>query len=125
MGYKKGVIKMAMILVYMGMAAVFGFFLSIYFFLYRLHFARPWRLLVASIVGVIMGCIMAVITLLTVWPPVDYRFSAGGMAIIAVITYGVLFNGSSTFTAVSVKKEVEEDAHLAACRIDFDTSAGS
>lgn len=117
---------MAMIFVNMGLAAGFGFFLSIYFFLYRLHFARPWRLLVGSIVGVIMGCIMAVITLLTVWPPVDYRFSAGGMAIIAVITYGVLFNGSrSTFTAVSVKKEVEEDAHLAACRIDFDTSAGS
>lgn len=117
---------MVMILINMGLAAVFGFFLTIYFFLYRLHFAKPLRLLVGSIVGIIMGCFMAAITVMTVWPAVDYRLSVAGMSIIAIITAAVLLSGNGrTVTVNSVKEEVEEDADLAGCRIDFDPSARS
>lgn len=117
---------MAMILINMGLAAVFGFFLSLYFFLYRLHFAKVWRLVVGSVVGVIMGCLMAVITLMTVWPSVDYRMSIAGMGIIAVITAAVLLSGNRPVKTVTTEKEeVEGNGHVAACRIDLDPSTGS
>ncbi len=120
---------MAWILINMGLAAVFGFFLSIYFFLYRMYFPKPWRLLVGSIVGVIMGCLMAVITLMTVWPTVDYRMSIGGMGIIAIMAAAVLLSGNRTVKTINTikteKEEVEGNGHVAGCRIDFDPSTGA
>lgn len=67
-------------------AYLWGFLLSIYFFIYRLNLSNPWRWPVGIIGGLILGFLMALIEFFIIWPPVTQFSALAGSGLILLIT---------------------------------------
>jgi len=75
-----------LILVNLGLAFIFGIYLSFHFCFYRLKIGNPWRWLGGIIGGLIVGTVMAIIDFWIIWPPVGMWTIVVGFALILVIT---------------------------------------
>jgi hypothetical protein len=84
---------MAMLALILGLAAVFGFFLGVYFVLYRMNLPEPLRLVGGVAGGVVMAGITAGVALLMVWPPFSLLFVAGGLGFMGIAALVTLKGG--------------------------------
>lgn len=85
---------MTVISLYMALAGIIGFLLSIYFFFYRLKLSSFWRWLGGIVGGLIGGTFMALVVLLILWPPMNDFVTLGGLGLI-VVTIGTVLASSS------------------------------
>lgn len=77
---------MMIVLLNVGFAGLFGFFLSIYYFMYRLNLSNLWRWLGGIVGSLIIGSIMALLDFLMIWPPNDIYTTIIGFTLIILIT---------------------------------------
>ena len=77
--------EMTLILVNLGLAFIFGIYLSFHFFFYRLKIAKPWCWLVGFIGALIVGTLMAIIVFLIIWPPASVLVTVVGIALMLLI----------------------------------------
>lgn len=82
-----------LIITTVGLAGLFGFCLVGYTFLYRLNIAKPLKWVGAVIGGLALGAVLAAITLMIIWPPVNGFFTVAGLAIIVALSLAVALPG--------------------------------
>lgn len=119
-------------LVIMGLAAVFGFFLSVYFFLYRANISPSMRWPAAIIGGFITGGFMVGLTLLILWPPLNVLVTLGMLALACVITAYALGGGKrrgmkkeSAYCTLSTEDGGGNDEDVDSYGLDLDARARS
>ena len=76
---------MTLVLVSLGLAFLFGIFLSCYFFFYRLKIGRLLRWLGGIVGGLVVGTLMAIIDFWIIWPPVSIVSVVVGVALMLLI----------------------------------------
>ncbi len=112
------------------LAAVFGFFLSVYFFFYVVNIARPLRWLAGIIGGVFTGALMAMLAFIILWPPVNFLVITGALAFagfVAAVALGWFSKSrevqcTSEITSLSRGDEHED---LGSYGLDIDARARS
>ncbi|MFZ3102205.1 MAG: hypothetical protein WA131_07450 [Desulfitobacteriaceae bacterium] len=77
--------EMTLILVNLGLAFIFGIYLSFHFFFYRLKIGKPWRWLGGIVGGLIVGTLMAIIDFWIIWPPASILSVVVGFALMLLI----------------------------------------
>lgn len=107
----------------MGLAAVFGFSLGIYYFIYRtkIPLVLSWPLGVIS--GSIMGGFMAGAVFFALWPPINIMFMFILLILALIVTFISLQGGNARFNEAEIWGE--ENGGLDACSLDFDPTPGS
>jgi prepilin signal peptidase PulO-like enzyme (type II secretory pathway) len=63
------VMAMTLVVVSLGVAFLFGIYLSFNFFFHRMKTSNPWRWLASIVGGLIVGTLMAIIDFWIIWPP--------------------------------------------------------
>ncbi len=69
-----------------GLAAVFGFFLGVYFFLYRINLSPSIRWVAAVLGGIVSAVFMVGVTFLVLWPPLNIMLTLGVLAFAGIMT---------------------------------------
>lgn len=87
---------MLILLLITGIAAIYGFMVGIYFFLYRTNFGSTLRWIGGIIGGLLFAAIISSLVLITLYPPVNWIFIAAGVLLGAAISIAVLFSKNST-----------------------------
>lgn len=129
----------------LGMAALFGFLLGVYFFLYRVNLGQPFRTIGAVVGGSAVALLMVGVTLVVLWPPVEVMLSLVALVFAGIITAVTLGGKPRTQNAADAVTETVADnsdrsAHTCSCSftdgrnvnegvgsysLDFDISPGS
>ena len=85
---------MAILMMIMGLAAMFGFFLAVYFFVYRLkNLSAPLRWTGGILGGVMAGALSALAVLLLLWPPLSIVLLGVALLIAGIVATVVLAGG--------------------------------
>lgn len=114
---------LAILTVTLGLAAVFGFFLGMYFFTCRVNLPEPFRWLGGALGGLFMAVIMAGITLVMLWPPLSIPFLLGGLAFFGIVTAVTLGRGRTGAVEKCPLQGGEE--HAGVDTYGFDLDAGT
>lgn len=77
---------MAILVTIMGLAAIFGFSLTVYFFFYRVEMAQPLRWLGAIVGGPVVAALMVGATMVILWPPVNFVMAAAVLIFAGILT---------------------------------------
>lgn len=83
---------LAIIMVILGLAALYGFLIVVYYFITKKNLSTPVRWIGAIIGGTVMSGIMGLSALLIIWPPVNILMISGALGLITVISGIVLLN---------------------------------
>lgn len=107
----------------MALAAVFGFFLGIYYFLYRTKIPRVLSWLLGVISGSIMGGFMAGAAFFALWPPVNIVFMFILLILALIVTFVSLKGGNARFNEAEIWGE--DNGGLDPCSLDLDLTPGA
>jgi len=83
---------LTLIMVILGLAALYGFLVVLYYFATRKYLSTPLRWVGAIVGGAVMSGIMVLLVLLLIWPPVNILLIAASLGVITVISGVVLLN---------------------------------
>ena len=109
---------MFLLAVVMGIAAILGYCLAVYFFFYRVRFTAAWRWLGAAVGGLILAVLLAMTAFMVLWPPVNAATTIGGLLLAGAVTAVALYGGSS-------QKEVSLNEDLDDYQPDISSGTGS
>lgn len=125
---------MAVVMITLGLAAVFGFLLGQRIF-HRMNISRPLRWLGGTVAGLVLAGVMAVFALLVIWPPFSIIFLGGGLAIVGVVAALTMLGGKEGEQQETKASLFERDTlgqsrgdlndGLDTFGLDFDTSPGT
>ncbi|PKM80740.1 MAG: hypothetical protein CVU89_12455 [Firmicutes bacterium HGW-Firmicutes-14] len=126
------------LVIVVGLAAVYGFFLGIYFFMYRLNLSAPMRWLGGIAGGTVVGGLMALAAIVLLWPPFSILFSLGMMVLVGAVSVAILAQrkekdsvGESELllgkdrTCLTGDRRNEDDVDVCNLSFDLDASPGS
>ncbi len=83
---------LAIMLIVLGLAALYGFLLMVYYFVTKDGLSTPVRWIGSIFGGTVMSGIMALLAFLLIWPPVNILIMAGTLGVITVISGVILLN---------------------------------
>ena len=117
-----------MLVVIIGLAAMLGFLLGIYLFVYRLNLSRPIRWLGGIVSGVIFGGLLAFASFMLIWPPFSLLLALGMLVLVVVVAALIFMDRENRARAAEVSgNEVNEhdDVDVHSFGFDFDTGTRS
>lgn len=86
----------AIIFLILGLAAVFGFLLGVYFFVFRLKLSESWQWVGGIVGGLVTGSLMVMAVMFILWPPFSFLLTGGVLIGAAVLTGLLMFSKTKT-----------------------------
>jgi len=117
-----------MLVIIMGLAAMFGFFLGLYFFVCRLNLSRPLAWLGGIVSGVIFGGLLAFASLMLIWPPFSLLLTLGMMVMVVVVAAVILIGKENRDLVAKVSGNgvnEHDDMDVPGLGLDFDAGTRS
>jgi len=117
-----------MLVIIMGLAAMFGFFLGVYLFVYRLNLSKPLGWLGGIVSGVIFGGLLAFASFMLLWPPFSLVLALGMLVLVGIVAAVILIDkdGRAQATEASGNGVSEhDDVDVRSFGLDFDAGTRS
>lgn len=117
---------LALMMVMLVLAAVYGFLLGLYFFLSKKSLSTPLRWIGGIAGGTILGGLMAFLALLILWPPISFLLIAGVVGLVVLLSGVIIFsmNEPNLDELIELEREVNND-DVDRSSADFNVSHGA
>lgn len=83
---------LAIVMVILGLAALYGFLLMVYYFMTKGNLSTPKRWIGSLVGGAFASAIMVFLAFLIIWPPVNILLTVACLGVISLISGVVLLN---------------------------------
>lgn len=114
---------LAIVMVILGLAALYGFLLMVYYFITKKNLSTPIRWIGSIIGGAFMSGVMVFLALLLIWPPVNILLTVAGLGVITVISGIVLLNVNvAQIDSLAEMNRREMENELDDCTSNLDVS---
>lgn len=97
----------ALMMVMLGLAAIYGFLLGIYLFLSRKGLSTPMRWVGGIAGGIILSGCMTFLALLILWPPISFLLTAGVLGLVVMLSSVVLYGKTEPNLQELIELEME------------------
>lgn len=117
---------LTLMMVMLGLAAIYGFLLGLYLFLSRKGLNTPLRWIGGLLGGIVLSGFMTFLALLILWPPISFLLIAGVLGLVVLLSSVILYSKKETTLCelAELEREVNSDV-MDGSSVDFNISHGS
>ncbi len=117
-----------MLVIIMGLAAMFGLFLGIYLFVWRLNLNRVVGWTAGIFSGVIFGGLLAFATFMLIWPPFSLLLAMIMLALVVAVAVMIIVDRDNRAREAKVSENgvnEHDDVDVPGLGLDFDAGTRS